>query len=178
VKASSNRRTAAPVVSRSLCSLSLEQGALGAALEDKLQAAELILNGRVEFFTSTTTRNIFSAMCCLGADALDVNLLHLELEREGHPVDFAALMRLDWGVVIEIPMAKRLVRLSELHRLRQLARLGERLQKAVYEPGVISNDLVAKIREWLTRLDDEVFTDEFVTDRDMRRVERNVEVSE
>jgi replicative DNA helicase len=146
--------TARPAVAAtSLCALHLEQGALACALEDPQKAAELIRDGHVGLFSSTTNQNIFLAIRELGPEALDPFLLEHELDRQGGHVDFGILTSLDHGVVFSRPMAYYLARLQEQYKLRQLARLGERLQAASFEVGVRATDLIVKVRSWLSAIE-------------------------
>lgn len=115
---------------------------------DRAQAAELVRDGSLGLFTITFTKNIFTAIVSLGAE-LDYTLLLDELQRTGKEIDWGALVRLDDGVVIEVPMAKRIGRLRELRRLRELARVGELLARAPFEYGTKSADLIAEVRSRL-----------------------------
>lgn len=148
-QSNSKSTIANPSSARPLCNLELECGCLGAAMMVRAQAVELIRDGSPELFTISFTQDIFAAICAVGPDALDYTLLADELERNGKHIDFGALTLLDHGVVVEIPMAKRIARLRELHRLRQLCRLGEWLASAPFEYGKKSSDLIAEVRSRL-----------------------------
>lgn len=108
-----------------LADLSLERGALGAAMLAPAQAHELIRKAQPGFFVATIHRAIFQAICTLGPKQLDYTLLIGELERQGQGVAWDVIAHLDDGVVIEVEMEWRIKRLAELYRLRQLACLGE-----------------------------------------------------
>jgi replicative DNA helicase len=133
----------------SLCNEELERTALGAALWSKQQAEELIRDASVELFTTNYYRDVFTAILALGPDALDAGLLADELDRTGKHVDPAVLGSFYDGYPLTDSMKIRITRLRELHRLRELARLGERLGESAFEAGVKSRDLIASVREQL-----------------------------
>jgi replicative DNA helicase len=135
-----------------IADLVLEGGALGAAMLLPVQAEELIRDGYPSLFTTSMHRDIYHAISSLGPDQLDYTLLYDELERQGHAISFDVLVHLDDGVVTEIRMARRIERLKELHRLRQLASLGQQLSEQVYLPGACSTEIVRILHERLAEL--------------------------
>jgi replicative DNA helicase len=130
----------------------LEGGALGAAMLVPVQAEELIRDGYPMLFTTSMHRDIYNAICSLGSDRLDYTLLYSELQRQGRRISLDVLVHLDDGVVPQIPMARRIERLKELHRLRQLASLGAQLSDQVHLPGACSTEIVRILRERLADL--------------------------
>jgi hypothetical protein len=133
----------------SLCNEELERTTLGAALWSKSQAEELIRGASVELFTTNNYRDVFTAICGLGPDALDVGLLADELDRTGKHVEPAVLGSFYDGYPLTDCMKIRIVRLKELYRLRELAKIAEQLSSAPFEIGVKSCDLIALVREQL-----------------------------
>jgi replicative DNA helicase len=141
------------VDSAPLTDLGLEVSALGAAILSPSQAKLLIESGSVELFSINFTRDVFAAMVRLGSDSLDCALIAYEITRVGKEPDFAAIASLLDGVVVESPMSARLSRLRELHKMRSLGRLGERLTEEVFAIGATSTDLIARTRSYLGEIE-------------------------
>lgn len=136
----------------SLIDLAEETAALGAALLDGKQAAQLLADGRQDDFAHAAHRTIFLAMQNLTIP-FDYAAVSGELQRRGEldqigGVDF--ILDLDRGVVTACGMDQRIRRLREWNRLRSLVRLGEWLTKEPYAVGCHAEDLIRSVR---TRLE-------------------------
>jgi hypothetical protein len=135
----------APKLPPLLCNEELERTALGAALWSKSQAEELIRDASVELFTTNVYRDVFTAICALGPNVLDTGLLAHELDRTGKHVAPAVLGSFYDGYPLSDSMTIRIARLCELRRLRELARLGERITESALEIGASSAVLIMDI---------------------------------
>lgn len=137
----------------SIVDVNEEIGALGASLLDPEQASQLIAELTPADFSYFRNGLIFEAMVSAGAP-FDWHAIGGELQRRGHldEVGWDYITHLDYGVVPERPMAKRIARLQELRRLRQLAQLGEEIRNAPFEVGASSMEIVNRLRTRLAEI--------------------------
>jgi replicative DNA helicase len=142
--------TAARPVRPILSDINEEMGTLGAALLDPEQAAEILLALEPSDFSYSSNQIIFRAMAAAGAP-FDVPSIAGELNRQGllDQVGEDYLVRLDLGVVTARPMARRIARLKEWRRLRELVNISEELAQLPYDVGANSTEIIAKLRERL-----------------------------
>ena len=93
------------------------------------QGTQILKSFRSKISASNLLAMFLVAMQTLGPQGLgDYALLACELERAGKHYNVGDLNYLDFGIVATTTeMTIRITRLRELHRLRELARLGERL---------------------------------------------------
>lgn len=136
---------------RVLIDPSEEIGALGAALLDAKQATELISALKPSDFGHPSNRQIFKAMTALGAP-FDARSIAGELHRQGVQIDFDYIDRLDWGVVTQCSMARRIARLKEWRRLRELVQIGEELNLVPYDVGANALEIIGRLRARLEEL--------------------------
>jgi replicative DNA helicase len=139
---------------RVLASLNEERSALGAALLDAQQAAELLHAATPDFFTYEAYRHVFEAMQRL-APPYDANVIASELERAGlfYRVGWACLVSLEDGVVTALPMSRRLDRLRDLWQLREIRTLLNAMHKQIQEPFSKGVDAIATIRQRLEEIE-------------------------